>query len=569
MMKIDKANTLLFFDLVENTLKFSENPGELGKYLTNNIRELIGCRAVILHYFIQNEIKLLEVCPPRKIEFAKGDKLISFSKACKLLNQSEIINNETKNTEIRNAFLELEVNESIYIPLLIGNESIGALIIHDLLTEIGNPAVLKSLQSLSGVIALTLKNALSFQLLEEKVELRTKELKEKNEEYEALNEEYKAQNEDLLKAKDKAEESDKLKTSFLQNMSHEIRTPMNAISGFSGFLTNPKLSEEKKTTYVTIIQNSCTQLLSIVTDILTISALETNQEKLAIQKVCVNSVILELVSIFKVQANKKNISLYSKQHLTDLQSEIYTDQVKLVQILNNLLANALKFTHIGKVEFGYNLMDNKLEFYVKDTGIGIDSKYHTKIFERFTQANDSSKRLYGGTGLGLSISKAFVELLGGKIWVQSELEKGSSFYFTIPYKPVNEISETISDTNNNKRIILVAEDDEYNFLVIEEFLIDMDFILIHSKNGLETVDICKTNPNIDLVLMDIKMPIMNGYHAAKLIKEFRLHLPIVAQTAYALEQDIEKYQNIFDDYITKPINEDELKQKILQFINNK
>jgi len=234
-----------------------------------------------------------------------------------------------------------------------------------------------------------------------------------------------------------------------------------------------------------------------------------------------------------------------------------------------LLTNALKFTHEGFIEFGYNLKDNELEFYVKDSGIGIKPELHDKIFERFRQADKSIQMNYGGTGLGLSISKGFVKLLGGKIWVQSELEKGSTFYFTIPYKPVNEIDKTITPTkqNENFKTILVAEDEEYNFLFIEELLIDMDLKLIHAKDGKETVEICKTNSKIDLILMDIKMPIMDGHEAAKIIKKQKPELPIIAQSAYALEHERAKYEGIFDDYLTKPINENDLKQMVMKYFD--
>jgi PAS domain S-box-containing protein len=244
-------------------------------------------------------------------------------------------------------------------------------------------------------------------------------------------------NEALLTAKEKAEESDRLKTAFLQNMSHEIRTPLNAILGFSGMLNSLEISEDQRKSFVAIIQNSSDQLISIVNDILTISSLETKQEKANINEVCINNVIVELLFIFKQQIKNHKISINAIQQLSDKQSEIYTDRTKIIQILNNLLSNALKFTNEGFIEFGYRLKGNELEFYVNDSGIGIKPEYHKIIFERFRQANSTENKIYGGTGLGLSISKGFVELLGGRIWVQSELGKGSEFLFTIPYNPVN------------------------------------------------------------------------------------------------------------------------------------
>jgi len=254
----------------------------------------------------------------------------------------------------------------------------------------------------------------------------------------------KKQERELIKAKEDAEENNRLKTSFLQNMSHEIRTPLNAICGFSEFLNKPEFSKEKQDNFVAIIQNSSQQLLSIVSDVLTISSLETKQEKVNTGTVCINHVLSNLLVIFKQQAINKNISFYVKPQLNDNQSEIYTDKTKIIQVLTNLLSNALKFTPEGFIEFGYNLKTGKtsaeLEFYVKDSGIGISQENHEKIFERFRQADLSTNIKYGGTGLGLAISKGFVELLGGKIWVQSVPAKGSVFYFTIPYLPVKEVN---------------------------------------------------------------------------------------------------------------------------------
>ena len=397
--------------------------------------------------------------------------------------------------------------------------------------------------------------------------------------------------EELLIAKEKAEESDQLKTAFLQNISHEIRTPMNAICGFSEMLSKPGLSSENLKSYSNIIINSSNQLLSIVTDILTISSLETKQEKVEIQKICVNNMITELLSVFKTQAKNQNISLYSKLPLNDEQSEIFSDKTKLTQIFTNLIVNALKFIKQGFIEIGYNVKDNELEFYVKDSGIGIKSEKLNEIFDRFRQADISISKDYGGAGLGLTISKAYAELLGGKIWVQSEPGKGSTFYFTIPFKSVGElnqksvseqiekdtaISNDLVHESNQKemakqtkksRTILIAEDEEYNFLLLNEFIYNMNLNILHARDGEETVEMCKTNPDISLILMDIKMPVMDGMAATKLIKKFRPDLPIIAQTAYALAHEIERYKNQgFDDYITKPIKHEKLVELVEKYI---
>lgn len=238
----------------------------------------------------------------------------------------------------------------------------------------------------------------------------------------------------LIKALEKAEESDKLKTAFLQNISHEIRTPLNAISGFTDLLSDPNLSPQTQSEYIQIIQNSSSRLTSIISDIITISALETNQEELRYSNVCINSIIGELNAVFEQQASQKGLILYSKRVLNEEQANVLTDRTKVTQILSNLISNSIKFTNEGFVEFGCVLKGNSLEFFVKDSGIGIEPEFHEKIFERFRQADRSINRLYGGTGLGLAISKAFLDLLGGKIWLNSEPNKGSVFYFTIPYK---------------------------------------------------------------------------------------------------------------------------------------
>ncbi|HAN76399.1 MAG TPA: hypothetical protein DCQ31_00825, partial [Bacteroidales bacterium] len=273
-----------------------------------------------------------------------------------------------------------------------------------------------------------------------------------------------AENE-LRRAKEKAEESDKLKTAFLQNISHEIRTPMNAIIGFSGFLTKKTLSDEKKIEYIDIVQKSSRQLLAIVTDILTISSLQTNQESLNNSQFDLNEVFEGLLAVFGSQAEKKNLrlSVVNSNHYPDFY--IHADKSKLTQVLNNLLTNALKFTHVGYVEFGYKLCvdcePKEIEFFVKDTGIGIKAENQKSIFEHFRQAEDFIQYNYGGTGLGLSISKGFVELLGGKIWLVSKPGKGSAFHFSIPYSPVDEKERLTLLTKKDKifTTILVAEDE--------------------------------------------------------------------------------------------------------------
>ncbi|NMC98560.1 MAG: response regulator, partial [Bacteroidales bacterium] len=306
-------------------------------------------------------------------------------------------------------------------------------------------------------------------------------------------------------------------------------------------------------------------------NILTISSLETNQEKINNSKININTLVAELKTIFKQQFSDKNISFVCTATLPDNEVEIYSDKTKLIQILTNLISNAIKFTSNGEIAFGYQRKGDFLEFFVKDSGIGIPKEKQQLIFERFRQADISISEIYGGTGLGLSISKGFVELMGGKIWVESEPNKGASFYFTIPYIKATEQEiitnkETFDNTNELFGTILIAEDEEFNFLYIEQLLSNKVNKLIRAVNGKEAVELCKAHPDISLVLMDIKLPLMAGDVAAKIIKNFRPNLPILAQSAYALNQEIEQYRNVFDDYLTKPLEEEELISKLKKFL---
>lgn len=372
--------------------------------------------------------------------------------------------------------------------------------------------------------------------------------------------ENKRQKEELIVAKEKAEENNRLKTAFLNNLSHEIRTPMNAIVGFANLLAEPELNSEQISSYTQIILSNCNQLLNIVTDVLTISTIETSQETVNVQPVVINSLIVDLLNYFKNSQQHQNVDIYTKQYFSNKLSEVYTDRNKLHRILANLISNALKFTHVGSVEFGYTVRNAdkdaaetnaEILFYVKDSGIGIAPEFHDLVFERFRQVDFVNTRKYGGMGLGLSISKGYVELLGGKIWLESELGKGSVFYFTIPYKPVQLNS---ASKLQSKQLILVAEDEEYNFLLMEEIFLSLGYLSVHAKNGEEAVNICKENDQVALVLMDIKMPVMDGFSAAIFIREMKPELPIIAVSAYALQHEISEYKTFFNDYITKPID---------------
>jgi PAS domain S-box-containing protein len=379
--------------------------------------------------------------------------------------------------------------------------------------------------------------------------------------------------EELIKAKEKAEESDRLKTAFLHNISHEIRTPMNAIVGFTTLLDTPDLVEELKRQYIDIIFQSSNQLLSIITDIVDISNIEVGQVKVSAGVVNINALLKTLYEQFNLRANQQGVQLDYKSALPDDSSLVVTDSTKLIQVLTNLISNAIKFTPKGSIEYGYNCKEHDLEFYVKDSGIGIEKAKHDKIFERFFQVENVYTKQFAGTGLGLAISKAYVELLGGKIWLKSETGVGSTFFFTIPYdNPGNK--KTMTKTNQNKEMtrivgktILVAEDDRINFLLIREILTKTGVNIIWAANGEEAVEVCRNNDKIDLILMDIKMPLMDGYEATKIIRGFRPALPVIALTAYAQASDKERaLAEGFVGHISKPVDRTQLYSMLQQFI---
>lgn len=376
----------------------------------------------------------------------------------------------------------------------------------------------------------------------------------------------------LKHAKDKAEISDKLKSEFLANMSHEIRTPMNGIVGFSDMLNEPDITPDKRKYYTDIIINSSKQLKQIIDDILEISELETKQIKVVNSEICVNNLFLELFALYDTKAKDNKTPLYLQKDLSDTKSTIYTDEVKLRKILNNLIDNALHYTSIGHIDIGYELIDETIRFYVKDTGIGIKPEMQEIIFKRFSQEDKSLTRKFGGLGLGLSIAKENAELIGGKIWVESKKGEGSIFYFTVPYVPVYPIStsaSTYKEDTSQAYTILVAEDEEVNYLYIETLINRMkkDIRLIRAKNGQEAVDIALATPYIDLILMDIKMPVMNGIDATIKIREHYLELPIVAQTAYSRQEDQTKASNAgCNGFLSKPINKETLIETVLQYL---
>ncbi|MDP3452912.1 MAG: ATP-binding protein, partial [Bacteroidales bacterium] len=378
-------------------------------------------------------------------------------------------------------------------------------------------------------------------------------------------------------------ESDWLKSAFLANMSHEIRTPMNGILGFAGLLKEPKLSGEEQQKYIKIIEKSGVRMLNIINDIVSISKIESGIMEKSISETNINEQMKYVYNLLKFDADKKKLTLTFNNALSDNESIIKTDNEKFISILSNLVKNAIKYTDRGSVDFGYVLKKESatdelfnLEFYIKDTGIGVPEEMKESIFDRFIQADIGDKMARQGVGLGLAISRAYVAMLGGRIWVESKEGKGSIFYFTIPYDVEQRDNNTIEnyalvEKGNHFRYlkILIAEDDEASEMLISINLNKISKELIVARTGVEAVETCKNNPDIDLILMDIQMPVVSGYEATRQIRRFNKDVVIIAQTANGLTGDREK--SILagcNDYISKPINNAELLALIKKHFQN-
>ena len=392
---------------------------------------------------------------------------------------------------------------------------------------------------------------------------------------EDITKELKAEKE-LIAAKEMAEESDRLKTAFLMNMSHEIRTPMNGIMGFIQLLQDTDLNKEELNEYIGILRKSGQRLLTTINDIIEISKIESGALEVYISDFSLEDVMNDQLAFFKQMAKEKNLYLELREHLKGRSARLKSDKSKIEGVLTNFINNAIKFTKEGKVSFGNYIENNKLVFYVKDSGIGIPSDMSDKIFERFMQADIESTRKFEGSGLGLTICDAYAKSLGGSIEVDSEEGKGSTFFLKIPYKPneakektkaMDKLEKATDLQSKQSKVILIAEDEDMNYLMLTKMLKKNNLIFIHAKNGQETIDLFKQNPQTDLILMDIKMPVLNGMDATREIRKFDKKVPIIAQTAHAFTGEKEK---ILDsgctDYISKPIEREVLLQMVNKYL---
>ena len=388
----------------------------------------------------------------------------------------------------------------------------------------------------------------------------------------------------LVDALEKAEESDRLKSAFLANMSHEIRTPLNGIIGFSKYLRNfPDTNREETLKFLNIICNSADHLLNLINDIIDISKIEVGQLKIAPESINLNALLNEIYTFYysaNPDLSKRGVSFRITTSLSDVESSIVADKVRLRQILNNLIGNALKFTREGSVEFGYELTTDKnyVKFFVKDTGIGIPKDKVELIFQRFRQADVDITKKFGGTGLGLAISKSLVELMGGNIWVDSQPEIGSTFYFTLPFIKT-AIPVAKSDTQfefkdvmaklKGKRI-LIAEDDTNSLFYLKTVLQNAGIVCLEALNGRDAVNLFLKNPDVDLILMDLKMPELSGFEAIKEIRRVNPKIPIIVQTAHVFNDEKVLCSAMgCDNFISKPVDINVLFGALIQLIGEK
>lgn len=386
----------------------------------------------------------------------------------------------------------------------------------------------------------------------------------------------------LLEARKKAIESDKLKSVFLANMSHEIRTPMNGIIGFLNLLKMEDVSAEHQKEYLSYIEKCGNSLLNLIDDIIDISKIEAGQLVIRESNINIDDILHELYLTFdniREEEKKQKVELRLNIPGNEHPGQLHTDPHRFKQVVTNLIGNALKFTEEGFIEFGYSKQSEKeYTFFVKDTGVGIPKDKFNLIFDRFGQVLENERLNQKGTGLGLAISINIVKLLGGKMWLESEVGKGSAFYFTLPVKGTDEEDITVINKTNITNIkniqlpgkkLLIVDDEELNWLFMRDLLTPTRAELIWAKNGREAVDICQYDPQINMVFMDFRMPEMNGYEATKAIRSFDSSVPIIALTAYAQEEDRELCLNVgCNDYLSKPVRNEQLVNIMVQYFYN-
>jgi PAS domain S-box-containing protein len=377
--------------------------------------------------------------------------------------------------------------------------------------------------------------------------------------------------EDLVKAKVEAEAGNRLKASFLANISHEIRTPLNSVVGFANLLLANDITNDVKEEYIEHINHNSEKLLQIIGDIIDLSRLESSQIEITYEEASVNSIVNEIVDEARkiIKRNEKSIVVNVMNMLEENGDLIFTDRIWLKRVLNHLMDNAVKFTLEGSIRLSYGREDDNLIFRVRDTGIGINKENLDHIFEEFRQEIGGHHRPFEGLGVGLTLAKEVVERMGGKIFVQSEKGIGSEFSFSIPYRPaggstrlkakMNGSEPGRLQTNWSKKTCLLVDDNKDVLLYLHRVLSDTGINTLTARSGMEALDVVRNNPGLDLILLDMQMPEMNGIEATKEIRKIRKDIPIIAQTAFIFEDDKDIILEAgCDACLIKPIRKDHL-----------
>ena len=523
----------------------------------------------------------------KKIAKAQFSESLDDGNSCSVwcfTHQKPIISNdfevEYKNYigDIRNIGTKIP-GSAIYLPLTVMHRKIGVLTVQSYRKKAYNDNDLQSLQSLASYVSIALYNAIVYDIM------RSQRSKLEKHQYE-LERLVQERTSDLMQAKIKAEESDRLKSAFLANMSHEIRTPLNAIVGFINLLNEDMIDEEEKKRFYQIIQSNGFSLLNLINDIIDFSKIEAGQLDITVSEVHLDKLFNELLLIHQEEIKNhkidhgKNVELLLKIPLIESFPVLQTDFSRLKQIFSNLLGNAIKFTNEGTIEFGIKKITNTDEilFFVKDTGIGIEKKNFKVIFERFRKIEDDNITVFRGAGLGLSITKYLVERLNGEIWLDSVKGEGTEFIFSLPLMPTTDNrgeSKFRADQKNidvpdwSDKGVLIAEDESSNFMVISSMLKKTNIKTLWAKDGQEAIELFDKNKEwINLVLLDIKLPKKNGFEVFRAIKQASPNTPVIAQTAYALpEEENQIRDENFDDYLAKPILRDKLLKILYRFLN--
>lgn len=390
------------------------------------------------------------------------------------------------------------------------------------------------------------------EILEEKVKERTRELELKNEE--------------LKKAWEKAESSNRLKEAFINNISHEIRTPLNGIIGFSHLLTDPSIGFDEKSSYLNIMHESSNRLINTVTSFLDISLINSGNMEPFMAEFSPKKMLLEIFAKYQAECEKKNILLELIAENFSDDFLLNTDENILCKIFEQLIDNAVKFTRKGLIKIGAEVGDREIIFFIKDTGKGISDDFKNNIFNSFNQEEVGITRTHEGLGLGLSISKGLLDLLGGKIWYNSEKGKGSEFYFSLPIRAIetklyhNDLNTSTKKTTHK---ILIVEDDETSYYLLYYLLMNMNIELLHAHNGKEAMKLFKDNPDTDLILLDLKLPDIEGYQVAEKIKKMNNQIHVIAISSYSgMIERQQAFRSGCDDYIVKPITKNVLLEKL-------